>query len=113
MEQSENRRVYFWDNFKGLLIFLVVFAHILYETNGGTVITPVLDIIYIFHMPAFVFTTGYLSKSGHSRSRESLFGLLSLYFLVLREPRRSDNSACHAGVFFLVPAGGHCMAGGG
>ena len=81
MEQSENRRVYFWDNFKGMLIFLVVFAHILYETNGGTVITPVLDIIYIFHMPAFVFTTGYLSRSRHSRSRESLFGLLSLYFL--------------------------------
>ena len=81
MPDNTSSRVYFWDNFKGILIFLVVFAHILYETSGGELITPVLNIIYIFHMPAFVFTTGYLSKSSHSRSRESLFGLLSLYFV--------------------------------
>lgn len=81
MPDNTSSRVYFWDNFKGILIFLVVFVHILYETSGGELITPVLNIIYIFHMPAFVFTTGYLSKSSHSRSRESLFGLLSLYFV--------------------------------
>ena len=71
----------FWDNFKGILIFLVVFAHILYDVRSWDSIALIVKTIYVFHMPAFVFTTGFLSKSKHSCSGKSLLKLLFAYFI--------------------------------
>ena len=52
------------DNFKVLLIFLVVFNHIIAFNlvKVDTVVRYVWYAITIFHMPAFVFISGYLSK---------------------------------------------------
>ena len=76
-----SNRSAFWDNFKGILIFLVVFAHILYDVRSWNSIVQIVKTIYVFHMPAFVFTTGFLSKSKHSRSGKSLLKLLFAYFI--------------------------------
>ncbi len=53
-------RIVKWDNAKAILIFLVVFGHFL--TAFKCVETEYLyKVIYLFHMPAFVFLTGMFS----------------------------------------------------
>ena len=83
MKASENgRRVLYWDNMKGFLIILVVFAHFLYQFQSGRFLADALvDFIYLFHMPAFIFVSGYFGKSKNSRSPKSIAKLLILYYL--------------------------------
>lgn len=80
---SEKRhRSRYWDNIKGILIILMVFAHILYQLQDSSgVINSIVDYIYMFHMPAFVFVSGYFGKSERSRSAESIVKLVFLYFI--------------------------------
>lgn len=76
------RRSLYWDNIKGLLMLLTVFAHILFQLQeqSGT-INIIVDLIYMFHMPAFVFVSGYWGKSERSHSFESILKLILLYFV--------------------------------
>lgn len=55
---------YLVDNIKVLLIFLVVFNHIIafQLVKVDMIVRYVWYAITIFHMPAFVFMSGYLSK---------------------------------------------------
>lgn len=59
---------YLIDNFKVLLIFLVVFNHIIAFNlvKVDIVVRYVWYAITIFHMPAFIFVSGYLSKKPQS-----------------------------------------------
>lgn len=54
-------RNYSYDNMKFFLIFLVVFAHFL-ELIHGEIANDIYRIIYLFHMPAFVFVNGVFAK---------------------------------------------------
>ncbi len=58
-----SERIAKWDNAKLILIFLVVFGHFL-ETflEQYPVCESVYGIIYLFHMPAFLFISGMFSK---------------------------------------------------
>ncbi|MDL4841708.1 acyltransferase family protein [Aquibacillus rhizosphaerae] len=57
-----NREFYF-DNAKLFLIFLVVFGHSIQPLIGDSKIIEVLYYwIYFFHMPAFVFLSGFFAK---------------------------------------------------
>ncbi|MCI5904403.1 MAG: CapA family protein [Oscillospiraceae bacterium] len=78
---GEKLRSAYWDNIKGLLIFLVVFAHCLYGLRDTPVTGSIVDAIYMFHMPAFVFVSGYFGKSENSRSLKSVSGLIFIYFI--------------------------------
>lgn len=49
------------DNIRFILMFLVVFGHML-ETFPGAKKEIIYLIIYAFHMPAFIFLTGYFSR---------------------------------------------------
>ncbi|MGN1134686.1 MAG: CapA family protein [Oscillospiraceae bacterium] len=81
MQEIKSRNIY-WDNIKGFLILLTVFAHILYQLQDqSTIINSIVDYIYMFHMPAFVFVCGYFGKSEHSRSFEAIIKLVFLYFI--------------------------------
>ena len=68
------------DTLKGVLIFLVVFSHAIEFTYSKT--TPIVSYIYIaifsFHMPVFVFISGYLSKR---HSQKKLIELALVYVL--------------------------------
>lgn len=57
------RRDSYFDNYKAFLIFLVVMAHYI-EPLGEEVDFGVFvrKAVYLFHMPAFVFVSGYFSK---------------------------------------------------
>ncbi len=77
---SDKTRSFYWDNIKGLLILLVVFAHILYQLQGVSAqINSTVDFIYLFHMPAFVFVSGYFGK--RPCSARSVIKLVMLYFI--------------------------------
>lgn len=75
-------RLVFWDNIKGFLIILVVFGHCLWDLQYSPTIKLVVAAIYYFHMPVFIFISGYFSKSQHSRSKIVLVRLLVAYFLM-------------------------------
>ena len=90
METRENR-AYELDNLRLLLIFLVVLGHTL-EQFDGTVRLWLLKIIYTFHMPAFLFLSGYFARFRPKKlvtrlavpylvfqTLYSLFGALVLY----------------------------------
>lgn len=47
----------YWDTVKAVLIFLVVLGH-----TGTALSKGLLSVIYAFHMPLFIFVSGYFSK---------------------------------------------------
>lgn len=77
----ESKRVYLWDNLKGLLIFLVVLGHFLYDYGSMGLSEYIVNTIYMFHMPAFIFVSGYFAKKDSVRTKRSTFKLLTAYFI--------------------------------
>ncbi len=71
----------YWDNIKGFLIILVVLAHCLYQNRNMIGINYIVDGIYFFHMPAFIFVSGYFGKSERSHSFPAIVKLLFAYFV--------------------------------
>ena len=72
------------DNYKGILIFLVVFAHFLYEysiEHKDTFCYNIVKYIYTFHIPSFIISSGFLSKSINSRSLKAITKLILIYFI--------------------------------
>lgn len=79
---SATGRSHYWDNIKGILILLVVFAHLLYQLQGASSgISATVDYIYLFHMPAFAFVSGYFGRSEKAHSFERIIKLFFLYFI--------------------------------
>ncbi|MEL7566584.1 MAG: CapA family protein [Dehalobacterium sp.] len=79
--QPVKERSMYWDNIKGILIFLVTLGHFLWNYWGLGLAGSLVTFIYLFHMPAFIFVSGFFSKSDHSRSMESLFKLGVIYII--------------------------------
>lgn len=76
---AKGERIAYWDNVKGILIFLVVLGHYLWHFLGLGAAGYILSFIYIFHMPAFIFVSGFFSKSENARSKRSLLRLAVIY----------------------------------
>lgn len=63
MSNKTKQRDYLFDNYKALLIILVVIGHFIepaYKNN--TLLYTLKWVIFSFHMPAFIFISGYFSK---------------------------------------------------
>ena len=60
MQQVKKKDLSF-DNLKGIGIFLVVLGHILQKFDTGTGLI-IYKFIFLFHMPLFIFISGYFSK---------------------------------------------------
>jgi len=56
-----------FDNLKGLMMFLVVFCHFIEKMYGAwpqDILTKgIYYTVYLFHMPVFIFISGYFSKN--------------------------------------------------
>ncbi len=53
----------YFDNAKFLLIFLVVFGHIIRSyIHDNDALLHIYKFIYTFHMPAFILISGYFAK---------------------------------------------------
>ena len=60
---AKERSAYF-DNLKGVLIILVVVGHLVepVATSSNLLTARVVDFIYLFHMPLFIFASGLFCK---------------------------------------------------
>lgn len=57
-------RDYFFDNARAILIFLVVFGHLLQPyTSEDKNLSALYLVIYSFHMPTFLFISSYFAKN--------------------------------------------------
>ena len=55
-------RVFFFDNAKFLLIFFVILGHCLARLGDGRLCASIDASVYFFHMPLFVFISGYFTR---------------------------------------------------
>lgn len=80
----------YWDQVKGVLILLVVFGHVLEQCLNGRINTTTYSWIYTFHMPLFVFVSGYFTRIKDVRhywnSLLNLFGQFAVFQLILTAP---------------------------
>lgn len=83
--KTQPNRIYYFDNLKFFLILLVVIGHVCYEFMGDSLIMKkIYQTIYSFHMPLFIFISGFFSKSAIKNDKlrlDRVFSYLSLYFL--------------------------------
>ena len=67
---DDKGRLYFFDNAKFILIFLVVLAHTISSLRENPFVNTLWAVINYFHMPALIFISGFLAKRYISKSRE-------------------------------------------
>ena len=80
---NEKGRLYFYDNAKFVLIFLVVLAHYLSPLTSTFRFCRVLWLtINTFHMPAFIFISGFFAKSYISSDRTIKVQRTSTYVIL-------------------------------
>ncbi|MCU6763639.1 Fucose 4-O-acetylase and related acetyltransferases [uncultured Roseburia sp.] len=80
----KKRNAYF-DNMKAMLIFLVVLGHVLSNFGGeGSLARWLYLMIFSFHMPVFLFVSGYFAKPDPKKVIARLL-ILYLIFQVLQE----------------------------
>jgi len=60
--KEETSRIYFFDNLKAILVTLVVFGHVIEPRLWISIITISYSFIYLFHIPLFVFCSGYFAR---------------------------------------------------
>ena len=60
------QRVGFYDELKGVLILLVILGHTLEANLDDRLTLAIYNTIYAFHMPLFIFITGYFTKKYNS-----------------------------------------------
>ena len=61
VKEEKKSRYFLFDNYKGILIFTVVFGHFLWKYskyNRNSLSRKIVEFIYCFHMSGFVFISG-------------------------------------------------------
>jgi len=66
LNEQKTQREYYFDNLKFILILLVVIAHVISPLGKLDVVRYIYRYIYIFHMPCFIFVSGYFAKKSIS-----------------------------------------------
>ena len=77
----KKEREYLFDNLKAILIILVVLGHIIEYLELKGIIAKINAVIYLFHMPFFIFISGYFSKNLKDIERKNIKNLLIPFFL--------------------------------
>ena len=71
------------DSLKFLLICTVVLGHVIMALGGGKAEMAMFNFIYSFHMPLFVFLSGYFTRPEEMTEKavRGAFHFLSLFIL--------------------------------
>lgn len=81
---SISKRSKYFDNAKFILIFLVVFGHLIspLKEQDGFLFT-LYSVIFLFHMPAFIMISGYFAKGYNKKGyfAKSIKKILIPYFI--------------------------------
>ena len=72
MKKVENKRIYLFDNLKAILIFLVVLGHMIEYISGASFYKVIYLFIYSFHMPLFVYISGYFANSNYEKTLKNV-----------------------------------------
>ena len=81
--RNEKGRLYYYDNAKFILIFLVVAAHFLSPLKPTfPFVRVVWTTINTFHMPAFIFISGFFAKSYIAKDRAIKVQRTSTYVIL-------------------------------
>ena len=92
MPLSMKKRAYCFDNLKCILIFLAVLGHLLtLSPEWGGWNDAIYRLIYSFHMPVFLFITGWFAVY---KRRTIIFHLAYLYLLFQTIHRVLSTASC-------------------
>ncbi len=78
MSQLDKTRQYKFDNIRCLMVFLVVFGHLLETMPGGFLVDNLYRVIYSFHVPVLIFISGCFARFSR---RKIVRGLLCPYII--------------------------------
>ena len=80
-ELKKRERDPLFDNMKAILIFLVVLGHCVSSFNdiGGPLYSWLYSVIFSFHMPAFLFVSGYFASPDPKRTIRRLLPLYLVF----------------------------------
>lgn len=81
--ETKKQRIYLLDNYKAVLIYLVVVGHFLNSLSYIPELRYLCRYIYIFHMPCFVFVSGFFSKGAVKDGKLKTEKVLSYLYLYL------------------------------
>ncbi len=70
----------YYDNLKFILMLFVVFGHFAFEYRSERLMISVCNAIYTFHMPVFIFVSGYFSRNIKVQRWADVWQLLIPYF---------------------------------
>lgn len=119
MNAYSSNRIAYWDNLKAVLIFLVVLGHFLLPIHDkrGISTFAVYTWIYLFHMPAFVFVSGFFSKkyvNEGAKDIRKIIGFLVLYIVYCLPNWVYTSCIAHGSVRLFSPVSAQwyllCMA---
>ncbi|WP_121661101.1 acyltransferase family protein [Metabacillus litoralis] len=110
-------RVSYFDNAKFLLIFLVVFGHVIRPfIDESPIMMTIYKFVYTFHMPAFILISGYFAKGFKKKGYVSKIakklilpylifqGIYSVYYFFVEKQNANvlDPLDPHWSLWFLV-----------
>lgn len=75
-------RDFYLDNAKFILIFLVVLGHYCGNYLNSKILIGLYDVIYSFHMPAFILLSGFLSKNIKQQRFKDVDTILLPYIVI-------------------------------
>ena len=73
-----NKRSALFDNIKAVMLILVAIGHTInaYKADYGDICRIIMQYVYVIHMPAFSFVTGYFSKDPEKGARKAVKSVL-------------------------------------
>lgn len=78
---DNNKHDLYLDTLKGSLIILVIVGHVL-QLGEDRFSTSMINWIYTFHMPLFIFVSGYFTNVKGSNIKKSTIKLLETYIIL-------------------------------
>jgi fucose 4-O-acetylase-like acetyltransferase len=73
-----NKRSALFDNIKAVMLILVAIGHTInaYKADYGDICRIIMQYVYVIHMPAFSFVTGYFSKDPEKGAHKAVKSVL-------------------------------------